>query len=418
MTISLAKQTVFLGTCAAFIGLSGADNAALAQTAPTATPAPATAAPAAPAAPPTVTLNSPGMNGPLSFPTNPYSIDVGPLGKWYVDAALTGLGYVESNAQPGDRSATFDLSNGQVFINKVDGVWQFYVQAGDYSIPVVGAPYAPNDASHALNNYFGPVPQAYLKLVPSSSFSIIAGKLPTLIGAESTFSFENFNIERGLLWNEEPAVSRGVQATYVSGTLTFNVSLNDGYYSNHYNWISGSAAWAPNSANTLTFAAGGNFSHTNTTQFATPQAQNNSSIYNIIYTYNSAPWTITPYLQFQEVPRDLRVGIYKSAEAYSGALLVLYAIDSHWSIGARGEYIDTNGNAADGAPNLLYGAGSKAFTITATPTYQYDRFFARAEVSAVFASSIAPNSGFGSQGGLPGNEKNQVRGLLEGGILF
>jgi hypothetical protein len=269
-----------------------------------------------------------------------------------------------------------------------------------------------------LNNYFGAVPQAYLKLVPSSSFSIIAGKLPTLIGAESTFSFENFNIERGLLWNEEPAVSRGVQATYTSGTLTFNVSLNDGYYSNHYNWISGSVAWAPNSTNTLTFAGGGNFSHTNTTQFATPQAQNNSSIYNLIYTYNAAPWTITPYLQFQEVPKDLRVGIIKSADAYSGALLVSYAINSNWSIGARGEFIGTNGSLANGAPNLLYGPGSKAWTLTLTPTYQYNRFFARAEGSVVAASSVAPNSGFGTAGSLPGTQKNQIRGLLEAGILF
>jgi hypothetical protein len=410
--------------CTAVIGAMGLSimlgNPADAQTTAPAAP---TQTPAAPAAPPTVTLNAPGMNGPLSFPPSPYSIDVGPLGKWYVDAAVTGLAYAESNAVPGDRDATFDLSNGQVFINKVDGVWQFYVQAGAYSIPVIGTPYAPNDVSHALNNYFGAVPQAYLKLVPSSSFSIIAGKLPTLIGAESTFSFENFNIERGLLWNEEPAVSRGVQATYVAGPLTFNVSLNDGYYSNHYNWVTGSVAWAPNSANTITFVGGGNFSHTNTNQFATPQAQNNSSIYNLIYTYNSAPWTITPYLQFQNVPENVRAGIYKSANAYSGALLVSYALNSNWSIGARAEYIDTNGSQANGAPNLLYGPGSKAWTLTVTPTWQYNRFFARAEASFVDASSVVPGSGFGttsygSAGNLPGNENTQVRGLFETGILF
>lgn len=398
--------------CAMGFG-SSLENSGFAQTAmPAAAPEPASAAAAA------ITLNAPGMNGPLSFPTNPSSVDVGPLGKWYADAAVSGIGYAESNAGPGDRSATFDLSNGQVFINKVDGVFQFYAQAGAYSLPVIGAPYAPNDTSHALNNYFGAVPQAYLKLVPSSNFSILAGKLPTLIGAEATFSFENFDIERGLLWNEEPAVSRGVQVTYVSGTLTFNVSLNDGFYSNHYNWVSGSIAWAPNAINILTFVGGGNFSHTNTTQFATPQAQNNSSIYNLIYTYSSAPWTITPYLQFQEVPKDLRAGILKSAEAYSGALLVSYAINANWSIGARAEFIDTNGSSRNGAPNLLYGPGSKAWTLTLTPTYQYNRFFARAEASLVAASNIAPNAGFGGAGSLPGNEKTQFRGLLETGILF
>jgi hypothetical protein len=141
----MAKWVSRRTASAVAICVAGAMTApALAQTA---------AAPAAPAAaPPAVTLNAPGMNGPLSFPTNPYSVDVGPLGKWYVDAAITGLGYVQSNSIPGDHNGTLDLSNGQIFINKVDGWWQFYAQVGDYSIPVLGAPYVPNDASHALNN--------------------------------------------------------------------------------------------------------------------------------------------------------------------------------------------------------------------------------------------------------------------------
>jgi Putative beta-barrel porin-2, OmpL-like. bbp2 len=35
--------------------------------------------------------------------------------------------------------------------------------------------------------------------------------LPTLIGAEYTFSFQNANIERRVLWNQENAVNRGIQ---------------------------------------------------------------------------------------------------------------------------------------------------------------------------------------------------------------
>jgi hypothetical protein len=416
MSMSVTRWAASAGA----ICLAGAITApARAQTAPApapATPAPAAAPapPAAPAAPAAVTLNAPGMNGPLSFPTNPYSVDVGPLGKWYVDAAVTGLGIVQSNSVAGDKDGTFDLSNGQVFIQKVDGWWQFYAQVGAYSLPVLGAPYQPNDTSHALNNYYGAVPQAFLKLVPTDNFSIIAGKLPTLIGAESTFSFENFNIERGLLWNQEPAVSRGVQGTYTQGPITVNLSLNDGYYSNHYNWLSGSVAWAINPTNTATFAAGGNLGHTNTTQFATPQAQNNSSIYNIIYTYNSAPWTITPYVQLQEVEKNADAGILKGVTAWSGALLVSYAIDSNWSIGARGEFITTNGSTDNDAPNLLFGPGSKAWSFTVTPTYQYNRLFARGEFSVVSAGGITPGYAFGKDG----TDKSQFRGLFETGILF
>ncbi|MGT2492307.1 outer membrane beta-barrel protein [Cupriavidus basilensis] len=45
----------------------------------------------------------------------------------------------------------------------------------------------------------------------------------------------------------------------------------------------------------------------------------------------------------------------------------------------RLEYIGSTGSAAGGAPNLLYGPGSAAWSFTVTPTYQYKRFFARAE---------------------------------------
>jgi hypothetical protein len=424
----MSKSVTKLAAAAGMFSLAGAMAApAFGQTAPapTAAPAPAAApaaapapaAPAAAAAPASVTLNAPGMDGPLAFPATPYSVDVGPLGKWYVDAVVSGLGYVQSNSvrAVGDRDGTFDLSNGQVFIQKVDGWWQFYAQVGAYSLPVLGAPYLPNDTSHALNNYFSAVPQAFLKLAPFDNFSISAGKLPTLIGAEYTFTFENFNIERGLLWNQEPAVSRGVQATYTQGPLTFNISLTDGYYSNRYNWLTGSAAWTINPTNTLTIAAGGNLGSTNSTQFATPTAQNNSSIYNIIYTYNSAPWIITPYVQIQDVPRNETVGISKGATAYSGALLVNYAIDSNWSIAARGEFLTTTGDSTDGTPNItFYGPGSKAWSLTITPTWQYNRFFARGEFSVVSASSITPGDAFGKFG----DDKSQFRGLLETGIMF
>ena len=380
---------------------------------PAATAATAAAAPAPPAS---VTLLAPGMNGILAWPSNPTSFDVGPLGKWYVDAALTGLGYVESDRVAGDRNAALDLSNGQIFIQKVDGWWQFFVQAGAYSIPVIGTAYTPNDMTHTWHNYYDPVPQAFLKLVPSDTFSIQAGKLPTLIGAESTFTFENMNIERGLLWNQEPAVSRGVQATYTVGPVAINASLNDGYYSNRYNWLSGSAAWTINPTNTLTFAAGGNLGHTKyqETPYATPLAQNNSSIFNIIYTYNKAPFIITPYLQLSHVDKQPDLGIMKDTNSYAGALLVSYAINDNLSIAGRGEYIATDGGNADGSANLLYGPGSKAFSLTITPTYVINKYYLRADVAYVHISSLTSGDGFGSSG----TSGDQVRGVLEGGILF
>jgi hypothetical protein len=380
--------------------------AAHAQTAPA---APAAAAPAAPA---TVTLPAPGMSAPLSLNPNPYALDVGPLGKWYVGGALTGLGIVQSHPAASDNGGQFDISNGQIFLQKIDGLVQFYVQVGAYTLPTVGTAYVP--ARHALNDYFGVVPIAYIKLAPSSAFNIEAGKLPTLIGAETNFTFANMNIERGLLWNQEPAISRGVQASYTVNTVTASLSLNDGYYSNVYNWVSGSIVWTMNSASTLTVAGGGNVSRTNISTFATPIAQNNSSIYNLIYTYSHGPWTITPYFQASTINAEPTIGLLRKATSYGGAVLATYAFNSNWSLGGRVEYLTSDGTPTDGEPNLLYGPGSNAVSVTVTPTWQYNRFFVRGEVSYVSASSTTSGDAFGKDG----TQTDQLRGLMEAGVLF
>lgn len=411
-----------LKLCVAVCGLAGYMAApAYAQTAAPAAPAPAPAAPApaapaTPAAPApastTVTLPVPGMTGPLAFSSHPFSIDLGPLGKTYVTGVLSGLGLAQTNPVPGDKNGRIDLSNAQIMIQKTDGLVQYYVQAGAYSIPTLGTEYI--TAGKANSDFFGPVPQAFIKLAPTANFSIEAGKLPTLIGAEYTFSFENMNIERGLLWNQEPAVSRGVQANYTAGPVAFSVSFNDGYYSDRFNWISGSATWTINSANTLEFAAAGNAGTTPTSTVATPIAQNNGSIYNIIYTYSSAPWTVTPYVQLSHVPKNVALGFLHEAYTYGAAVLANYAFNSNFSLAGRIEYIGSTGTLSDGAPNLLYGPGSKAMSLTLTPTYKWNRLFVRGELSfvkifnAVDGDALGPNF----------NSTSQVRGLIETGVIF
>ncbi|MGT2456198.1 outer membrane beta-barrel protein [Cupriavidus basilensis] len=323
---------------------------------------------------------------------------------------------------PSDRSRQLDIGNAQVFINKPDGLLQFFLQAGYYSIPVLGAPYI--RAADATPTFFSPVAQGYLKIAPAENFSVMVGKLPTLIGAESTFSFQNMNIERGLLWNQENAVNRGVQVNYAAGPLTLAASVNDGFYSNRYSWVSISASYALDSANTLAVIAGGNTSHTDVSTTATPLFQNNQQIYNLIYTHTEGPWTFQPYLQYTRVPKLEQFGAYESASTYGGALLMSYDFGAKavpaplrvvgFKLPVRLEYIGSTGSAAGGAPNLLYGPGSAAWSFTVTPTYQYKRFFARAEFSYVGARKTAPGLAFGTDG----NNRSQARGLLEVGLLL
>ena len=165
-------------------------------------------------------------------------------------------------------------------------------------------------------------------MVLTDEISVQFGKLPTLIGAEYAFTFQNMNIERGLLWNQEPIISRGVQGNYSSGPLTVSLSLNDGLYSNNYSWISGLVSYTLNKSNTIAVAGGGSFKEVAKSTFVTLPPQNNSRIINLIYTYNAEPWTITPYFQYTDVPSSANLGL-ASAQTYGGAILAQLQADRH-----------------------------------------------------------------------------------------
>jgi hypothetical protein len=385
---------------------------------PGAPPAPGPAAAAAPAAP-TSPLIAPTITGPLTIqlPANKYTL--GPLGDIYVDGIASGLGQWQNNPFPGNRSWEPDLSNGQVFVQKTDGIFQFYAQAGAYSISSLGAPYV--SAAQATFGYQSPAgnlwgwfPQGFAKIAPTDNFSIEGGKLPTLIGAEYTFSFENINIERGLLWNQEPAVSKGGQANYTIGPVALSLSFTDGFDSGVYNWVTGSATYTLNPANSFEFAAGGNVGKTTVVNLRTPLAQNNSQIFDLIYTYNSDPWIIQPYFQATHVPANASLGFGASASTFGGAVLVNYDVGSGFNLGGRAEYIGSTGSLANGSPSLIYGPGSGAFSLTFTPTYQWSYFFGRAEFSWVKANGVI--AGFGLGPNFNGN--SQTRVMVETGILF
>jgi hypothetical protein len=355
-------------------------------------------------------MSMPSMSGPLAANSHPFSFDAGPLGNIDITGSVSGLALGQDKAMPSDHPTDFDISNAQVFVQKTDGLFQFFVEAGDYSIPSLGTAYIRSDDYVA--DTFGAVPVAYVKLAPAGDFSIEAGKLPTLIGAESDFTFQNMNIERGLLFNQTPTVSRGVQANFSSGPISLSFSVNDGYYSNRFNWISGSAAWAIDSANMLSFAGGANLGTTRYSSFANPLPQNNGSIFNLIYTYNAAPWSVEPFLQYSRVTADVSLGFARSAETYGFGLLGTYVFTPAITLSGRFEYESAAGSLA--SPNLLYGPGSKAWSVTVTPTWQHKLFFVRGEISYVGLSDVTPGLALGPNF----DSKSQVRGLLETGVNF
>ncbi len=354
-----------------------------------------------------ISLPYPARTGSLVANSNPFDIEAGPLGKVYITGALSGLGLWQNNPLAGNPNSLIDLDNGQLFIQKSKGLLQFYVQAGGYSLPSLGTPYLRiDDTTH---NFFGPIPVAFIKLTPNDNFSVMAGKLPTLIGSENTFTFQNVNIERGLLWNQTNAVNRGVQMNYQQGAFNGSIALSDGFYSGRLHWLTGLLTYAINSKNSLSVVAAGNIKHDTEFSLVTPLAQNNSQIYDLIYSYTSGRLTVNPSLQVTHVPKDINIGLLDTASTYGVALAMKFACNTYWSITGRAEYIDTAGGT-----NVAYGPGSSAWSLTLTPTYQRGIFFVRGEASLVEADNITAGSAFGQDG----TNRSQWRLLVETGVLF
>ncbi len=362
-------------------------------------------APAAAPAP----LPNPPVTGPLQA-APPIVFDGGPFGKLDLNGVVSGMGLWQGNHVAGDEATQGALTNGQLFIQKTNGWWQFYVQAGAYDILVLGTPFLSTEKT--LTELYGPVPVAYLKLAPAKNTFILIGSLPTIMGAEYTFSFENMNINRGLLWAQENAINRGVQLNQTIGKFTASLSWNDGYYSNRYSWLSGSLTYT-NGPHSIAFSGMGNLGQTAFQNLATP-VQNNSSIYALIYTYSKGSWIVQPYVQYSDVPTNRAVGVAKGASTRGGAVLVSHTFKRGFSLPARAEYIASSGNVRDGSVNLLYGPGSSAWSLTVTPTFQRHGFFLRGDLSIVRVGGDAAGYSFG----LSGTKRNQPRAMIEGGFIF
>ncbi len=387
---------------------------ASAQTAVTSAAAPApgqTPGPAPAAAPPPAPLSTFVLTGPLQW-LPPAIFDAGPLGKLAVNGIVTGYSQFQNNSVPGDDKAQATLSNGQIFIQKPDGKLQYYIQAGVYTMPSLGVPFL--NAQNTVNDFYGPVPVAFLKIQAGKNTSFEAGSLPTLMGAESTFTYQNFNIERGLLWGQENAVNRGLQINQVLGKyLTASFSWNDGYYSNRYSWLSGSLTFTKG-PHSLVYDGMGNAGQTAYQRMATP-VQNNGYMHAVIYTYTKGAWIVQPYFQYGKVPTNLKVGVAKGASATGGALSVSRAFKHGFSLPARVEYITSSGSATDGSVNLLgFGSGSAGTTFTATPTYQKGGLYLRGDLAWVHATNYTQGDVFGQAG----TNANQFRGVLEFGFIF
>lgn len=347
---------------------------------------------------------------------SPRKFNVTNFGEIQFHAVVTGIGMSQTNAVVGDYNSLVDISNAQIVLKKDSGLFQFYVQSGYYSTPSLGSTY--QRAAVQTKDSFGIVPLASISVAPSKNWIFTGGKINSFGGYENTFTYQNANIDRGLLWNQTSNVSKGFQATYKENSVTAALTLNDGFYSNQLSWMGASINYQINSQSSTSLVWAGAIKTNSTNTFITPVLQNNSQIFNAIYAYSSGNWTVAPYLQYTYVPSNPSIGILTSAQTSGAAILTNYRIPSdiegRITLPLRLEYISSGGLGNQNSPNLLYGPGSAAWSITVTPTYQYENVFLRGELSYVQAMNSTPGQAFGATG----NAKNQSRAMVEVGVFY
>jgi len=266
----------------------------------------------------------------------------------------------------------------------------------------------------ANTSLYGAVPSLYIEYSPRASFSLEAGKLATLIGPENTFTYQNPNIQRGIIWYMETAVSRGIRGTFTGSKFNGALEINDGFYSGSRLGAEAQITNMPSARTTLELAVV--VPNANAPANATASIAN-KRLYNAMLTYTTGRWTFSPYLLFVESPSSAAIGYKNSERAFGAVFNTAYAFNSSWSLPLRIEYGKDGSMQSDTSSNadlLGYGPGSGAWTYTLTPSFRRGVFFARVEASDINAVNFTPGTAFGTNGA----KSSQFRTGVEAGLQF
>ena len=363
------------------------------------------------------------MSNTLAFTPNMLALDSETYGNWSVQGVASGITLRQTNPVSSNSSDYSGFSNAQMIVQKTSGPVQFLAQTGLYAMPALGVPFM--RAQPTTESYYNYLPQAYVSLTPNENWSLSVGKMAALGGGESAFTFQNMNIQRGLLWSQTNVITQGMQLNFAEGVFSASFAWNNGAYSDVYNWLGSSFGLKTGDNSSLTVSWTGSMSGNAQNTTATPLLQNNSQIANLIYQYQTDRWSVMPYMQYTYVPMNMAIGINGQSQTLGFALLSVYHVTPlqnggepkfHVSIPTRFEYQSSYGNSnlASNSAGLMYGPGSAAWSGTLTPTVQWGKVFARAEFSYVKAFNPLEGAAFGSNG----MNNNQTRVMVEAGVLY
>ncbi len=287
------------------------------------------------------------------------------------------------------------ISNALITVNAGIGNLHANATAGQYSFPTIGFPILPANAPGANTDLYDPLPFAAVQYSFNNHFSIGAGKYAALLGQESPFTYQNLNIQRGIGWEMEPTISRGVQAAYTNGPWSLTLQENDAYYGGFQRAVEGLAGWSPSANTNLQFAfivPGANTGPNPTTTVG------NKAEYDLMFTRQIGKLQLLPYFLWVNSPASAVLGYTRSEDAYAGVLLANWAFSSALSVPIRYENAANQSAVTDTGLNadlIGFGPGSRVQTFTVTPTYRFgNSIVARFEYSTLWGSSSQQRIGF------------------------
>ncbi len=357
----------------------------------------------------------PSLAGPVPPPTPPPPVTVSGIvsGFTFTSNNANATGALDT-ASGADLTSRTQLSNALLTVNATSGKLHFTAVAGAYAFPVVGAAINPTFQPQANTNLYGYLPNAYVQYAPNANWTISVGKLPTLLGQENGFNFQNPDIQRGLVWNMEPVVSRGVRVAYTGAQVSAALEYNDGFYSGTHRAFEGLLGWNPTSSRSLQFIF--IIPDANTPSNATAFIANKRE-YDLMYTQQLGKLQLLPYALWVQSPASSALGYAKNQSAFGAVLMASYAFNGTLSLSGRVETLADSSSTSDFTFNsdlVGYGPGSSATTFTLTPAYKTAHLFARGEWSHVAANNVFPSLGFGAAG----LRTSQTRLGLEVGAQF
>jgi hypothetical protein len=245
----------------------------------------------------------------------------------------------------------------------------FGISFGQAWFPVVGSePFPkPDDANGAFsdsNNNFG-LFEAYAE-VQLSSVNIKAGRFLTNIGGEAPFTWQNVNIQRGLVWAGEPVWYDGIRISTQLGSFSIYAGVND------RDTDDGKMAFEGGIAADLPYKTSASFN----VLIPDKSDEWNTKTYNLTFNINYFEnFPITLYADYLNTPQK-----GEDADSIGVSLLGEYKFDKKLSLGGRIEYLHNDGDG----DNYGIGTGNYAWTYTLTPKYQINKYLSiRAETSYV-----------------------------------